>query len=326
MSPELLAELSKITPEEQRILDGSTDIEKQLYTDEPVFRIDNKKFLQTGTSIAVRPHTRFVDFPVHSHDYVEIMYVCQGRITHVVEGKEITLLPGDFLFLNQQVHHAVKRAGENDIGINFIVLPEFFDIPCSMLDQNNILADFLLNTMRKGSADLQYLHFRTGGNACIDNLIENIVSDLYYRTGDDNIIQVTMGLVFLYLVNSPDTIKKDSSRSYQDLLIQTTRRYIRQHYQDASLQDLADSLHQSVPALSRLISRRTGHTFQELLQEERLTRAARLLRDTRLPVTEILTAVGYENSSYFYRIFEKKYGLSPRKYRLEQAEKNQEKM
>ncbi len=326
MSPELLAELSRITPEEQRILDGNTDIEKQLYTDEPVFRIDNKKFLETGACIAVRPHTRFVDFPVHSHDYVEIMYVCQGQITHVVEGKEITLLPGDFLFLNQQVHHAVRRAGEGDIGINFIILPEFFDLPCSMLDQNNILADFLLNTMRKGSSDLQYLHFRTGGNACIDNLIENIVSELYYQTGDYNIIQVTMGLVFLYLVNSPDTIERDSSQSYQDLLIQTTHRYIRQHYQDATLQDLADSLHQSDSALSRLIRRRTGHTFQELLQQERLSRAARLLTDTRLTVAEILSAVGYENSSYFYRIFEEKYGMSPKKYRQSQAGRKPAKM
>ncbi len=322
MNAKLLAEMSKITPEEQRILGGNPDVEKQLYTDEPVFRIDNKKFLENGTCIAVRPHTRFVDFPVHSHDYVEIMYVCQGQITHVVEGKEIPLLPGDFLFLNQQVHHEVRRAGEGDIGINFIILPEFFDLPCSMLDENNILADFLLNTMRKGSYELQYLHFRTGGNTCIENLIENIVSELYYQTGNYNIIQVTLGLLFLYLVSSPDMIEKDSSKSYQDLLIETTRRYIRQHYADASLKELAENLHQSVPALSRLIKRRTGHTFQELLQEERLTRAARLLAGTRMTTGDIFAAVGYENSSYFYRIFEKKYGMSPREYRQAQKEKS----
>ena len=41
-----------------------------------------------------------------------------------------------------------------------------------------------------------------------------------------------------------------------------------------------------------------------------------LLKNTSLSVEEIALAVGYENKSYFHRIFNAKYGTSPKKYKL----------
>lgn len=60
------------------------------------------------------------------------MYVVQGEITHVIDGKELTLYKGDLLMLNQYVEHAIHRAEFEDIGINFIALPEFlkFRLEC----------------------------------------------------------------------------------------------------------------------------------------------------------------------------------------------------
>ncbi|MEG2652254.1 MAG: AraC family transcriptional regulator, partial [Ruthenibacterium sp.] len=59
----------------------------------------------------------------------------------------------------------------------------------------------------------------------------------------------------------------------------------------------------------------TGNTFNVLLQQKRLDKATRLLRDTKLSVQEIISAVGYENTSYFYRIFRAQFGVSPKEYR-----------
>ena len=42
-----------------------------------------------------------------------------------------------------------------------------------------------------------------------------------------------------------------------------------------------------------------------------------LLVESELPIEEIAVAVGYENQSYFYRQFKERYGMTPRKYRLE---------
>ena len=56
-------------------------------------------------------------------------------------------------------------------------------------------------------------------------------------------------------------------------------------------------------------------TYTQLLQEKRLTQAAYLLKNTRLTVDQIALAVGYENKSYFHRIFAECFGTTPKKYR-----------
>ena len=129
MKQKLLDELMEVSEEEQKYLDGQGDIERQLYVKEKIEEIDRELLLKRGQLITVRPHSRFVDFPEHRHNYVEIMYVAQGSITHCIEGKELVLHKGDVLMLNQQVVHSIKRADYQDIGINFIALPEFFEVP-----------------------------------------------------------------------------------------------------------------------------------------------------------------------------------------------------
>ena len=53
-----------------------------------------------------------------------------------------------------------------------------------------------------------------------------------------------------------------------------------------------------------------------LVQERRLSQAAWLLRNTEQRVSDIARCVGYENISYFHRIFAEHFGCSPRAYRI----------
>lgn len=178
MNPELISKMQEISPEEQSYLDGNATVNKELYTSEIKFEIDRNRFLKEGRLITVRPHSRFIDFPAHRHNYIEIMYVCQGTITHYLDGKEVTRQKGDLLLLNQHVQHGVRRAEYEDIGINFIALPEFFDIPLQMLKENNTLAEFLVNTLRQNHPVSHYLVFRLGENQAIENLMENMISSM----------------------------------------------------------------------------------------------------------------------------------------------------
>ena len=51
------------------------------------------------------------------------------------------------------------------------------------------------------------------------------------------------------------------------------------------------------------------------LQRKRLNKAVQLLCDTSLPVNDIIAAVGYENNSYFHRVFRERYQLTPKEFR-----------
>ena len=323
MNTQLIEKLQQISPEEQAYLDGEAEVKKDIYTSKKRFEIDRRRFLEEGRLITVRPHSRFVEFPEHQHDYIEIMYVCQGTLTHYIDGKELVMQKGDMILLNQAVKHRVGKAGYKDIGINFIALPEFFNIPLGMLRENNVLAEFLVNTLRQNNQISHYLLFHLDGDPAIENLMENMISEMLYGeygANEESILQYSMGLVFLHLLKRMDRLTDSSSQSYKDVVVHATLSYINHNYKNANLTKIASDFHQSLSAVSKTIKKSTGFTFQELLQRKRFQKAVMLLMDTELPVEEIVVAVGYENQSYFYRQFKSRYGMTPRKYRLEHKE------
>lgn len=317
MTEELLRELKKITPEEQKILSGTQEIEKSLYMSSETDVIDAKKLLEAGKMIQVRTHTRFVHFPKHTHNYIEVIYMCSGSTRHIVNGEEVVLRQGELLFLNQKVTQEIYPAGENDIAVNFIILPEFFDYGLKMMEtEENLLRDFIIDCLRGENGTNGYLHFKVADILPVQNLVENLIWTIMHRQPNKRSInQATMGLLFLQLMNCMDKLETDEGSGRQKLII-TVLSYIESHYRDGELSELAESLHYDVYWLSKEIKKRTGKTYTELLQAKRLSQAAYLLGTTSMSVMEVALAVGYDNISYFHRIFQKKYGCTPRAYRL----------
>lgn len=320
MDRELLNYLQKITREEELILGGQSAIKKELYTSQENFVIDSKKLLEKGRLIEVRPHTRFAHFPKHAHTYVEMVYMCSGSTTHIINDTEkIQLAEGDLLLLNQNVTQEILPATEKDIAVNFIILPQFFDRPFSMIGQDNVLRDFLISTLSKGNTMSNYLHFRAKDVLPVKNLVENMIWTLLNRRAEtDTIIQTTMGLLFMNLSQFTDKLNQDNPHQYDRNIVFAVLKYIEMHYKDGTLTDISDELKQTPYTISRLLKKHTTFNFKELLQQRKLQQAAYLLTQTPLSVESIMNAIGYDNSSYFYRKFREKYGCSPKEYRAKE--------
>ena len=316
MHEELLRELSVITEEEQRILDGRREIDQQIYTEKKDMVIDSKKLLQKGKLIQVRPHTRFVHFPKHTHNYIEMIYMCQGSTTHILNGNEIVLEQRDLLFLNQNAVQEILPAGEDDIAVNFIVLPEFLDTAFSMMgDEENQLRDFLVGALCGRDGETSWMYFHVADILPIQNLIENMVWTIFYDSSNKrSCTQITMGLLFLQLLNYMDKMETGGSK-YDSEITAAVLSYINGHYKNGTLSELSEQMGYDVYWLSREIRRRTGRTYKELLQEKRMQQAVYLLANSEIPVTDIIESIGYDNTSYFYRKFREKYGMSPKEYR-----------
>lgn len=176
MDKTLLEKLSVVTPEEQEILNGRNDIDRNIYMHGSEHIINSRKLLAFGKLITIRPHTRFIHFPEHTHDYVEMVYMCAGETTHIVDGKRIRLRQGDLLFLNQSAAHEVLRAGEGDIAVNFIILPEFFSAPLTMIgEEPTPLRSFLVDCLCNQNSGAGYLYFDVSRVKPIQNLLENLL-------------------------------------------------------------------------------------------------------------------------------------------------------
>ena len=309
---EILAKLLPITDEEMAILAGE-GVDKSIYTTHGGSVIRSKKLLSEGRLIRVRTHTRFVHFPEHTHDFIEAVYMCSGQTTHIINGKKLILKEGELLFLGQNARQEILPAGEKDIAVNFIIQPAFFDKTLEMLGaEETPIKNFLISSLFD-SENQSYLHFKVAGVLPVQNLIENLIWTLISNTTNKrNINQTTMGLLFMQLLNHTDKL---SYESREDRAIMDIFRYIEGNYKNGSLTEAASLLHYDFYWLSHEIKNRTGKTYTEHLQEKRLSQASYLLKNTSLSVEEIALAVGYENKSYFHRIFSAKYGTSPKKYR-----------
>lgn len=317
MREEILKQLQIITEEEKELLKGHTDIQKELYTSRKDFTIDSKKLLKKGQLIQIRPHTRFVHFPKHRHNYVEMVYMCAGSTTHIVnETEQITLQEGDLLFLNQYATQEILPAGEQDIAVNFIILPEFFDRTLPMLEKENVLRDFLVSSLSQDSSLAGYLHFQAKDILPVQNLIENMIWTLLSgKSGTNTLNQTTFGLLFMNLSMFADTINQNNPNQYEQHLIFTVLKYIESHYKDGTLTEISNEVNQPAYYVSRLLKKHINSNFKELLQQRKLQQAAWLLSETLLPVETVMANIGYDNSSFFYRKFREKYGCSPKNYR-----------
>lgn len=317
MDRELLDRLRRITAEEQAILDGRTSIDRELYMSGSRNVISSEKLLAAGKLITIRPHTRFLPFPEHRHDYVEVVYMCAGTTTHIVNGKTIRLEQGELLFLSQEATHEIRRAELEDVAVNFIVLPHFFDTVLPAIgEEETPLRRFLVDCLCMQNTGPGYLHFRVSEIKPVQNLMENLLwAQLEDTSNKRKQSQMTMALLFLLLMGNTQTLVTEDREEEAVLRL---LQYVEQHYTDGSLTQAAERLRCDVSWLSREVKRKTGKTYTQLVQERRLAQAAFLLRSTNRIVSDIAIAVGYENISYFHRIFTAFYGKSPRHYRLEQ--------
>lgn len=322
MDAQLLASLSKITQEERMLLSGST-VEKSMYASGHDFTVDSAKMLESGKLIAVRPHTRFAPFPRHTHNYIEIMYMCSGKTTHIINGgAPLTLNTGEMLFLNKHACHAISRAELQDVAVNFIILPQFFDTALEMLGGDNMLSRFLQSGLQTSQCAVSYLHFKVAEVLPVQNLVENMVWSIVNKQPNAyKINKTTMALLMLTLLNFTSRIDEVQPDASNNALVTAALREIDENYQTASLSDVARKHGVSTAYISRLVKEQAGAGFTQLLQQKRLSKAAALLKTSAVPVCDIIAAVGYDNTGYFHRIFKRQFGMSPKEYRLSSSDR-----
>ncbi len=317
MDREILDRLEAITAEEQAILDGRTSIDRDIYMQGQDNTVNSRKLLSSGKLITLRPHTRFIHFPQHCHDYIEMIYMCSGQTVHLINGREINLHQGELLLLSQSATHEVKKADRKDVAVNFIILPDFFSTTLSVIgEEETPLRRFLVDCLCGKNSDPAYLHFQVSHVKPLQNLVENLIWALLWETSNRRkVSQMTMATLFLQLMGSVENLMTDGA---EEAAVFKVLRYVETEYARGSLSEIAKLLHYDVCWLSREIKRKTGKTYTQIVQDKRLAQAAFLLKNTDRNISDISLAVGYENISYFHRIFYEAFGKSPKQYRVQE--------
>ena len=319
MKKEILDILSQITEEEQIILIEKDPDQRTLYSKPGRFVIERRQMSritqgEATAAVLMRPHPRFRDFPKHSHDYVEIMYVCSGVITHVIGGKEVPVEEGQLIILGKETSHSIKKAELGDIGMNIIISPDLIEsLYRSIKKSSSLSSNSLEGVLQKDgipysvfSADLE-----------IQNLMESMIySTLCKNEANGFILMQSITLLLSYLSKGTDTsIDSDKWMGYREQIRKKILGYINSTYSSATLTEAAEMLGLSPSYLSRLTHDIFGVSFKELLMSVRFDTACAMLSTTEIPIGDIINAVGYENNSYFHKEFKKRFGMTPNAYR-----------
>jgi YesN/AraC family two-component response regulator len=91
--------------------------------------------------------------------------------------------------------------------------------------------------------------------------------------------------------------------------------YIQHNYRTVTLSSLAQAFHFSETYLSKLIHRKMGQSFTEVIRGLKMNHAMEYLTNTSMKISEIADAVGYDSVDHFSRTFRKVYGVRPQEYK-----------
>ena len=280
---------------------------------------DSKPPLFEGVPFALQRHPRFVRIPSHRHRFLELMYIHEGSCRQVIGGQPIEMKAGQICLLGIDTLHEIEPAGEGDIILNLIYRRDFVD-------------DFVLAGISKLRllgpmvVALHFLRSQPGAFAVID------VSESFYARSillqmamlslDENPHAIVIARsLFVSLVTLLEDLANSGRLSNARqaskalALVADTLNASRQRSSHLRLLEVAAELQVSSDHLGRLIRSQTGTTFTELLHRDRLRRAEALLKTTDWAVSDISRDVGYTNVTHFYKLFRRRVGVTPGKYR-----------
>ena len=99
-------------------------------------------------------------------------------------------------------------------------------------------------------------------------------------------------------------------------LIKKAMIYISKHFNEPlTLEDVAMHVHLHPSYFSTMFKQSTGSSFKEYLNMVRIEESKRLLSNTDFSIIDIAIAIGFEDQSYFSKVFKKYTGLTPKQFR-----------
>lgn len=263
-------------------------------------------------------HRRY-SYPVmHNHEYVELVYQYSGSSLHFVEDQVIEMKTGDLFVLAPNAMHAVSALADEAVVVNIMVSQKLFDASFLKMMQRGHTLPCFFESILYDKKSSPYIIYPTGEDQWIHDTVLHMAEE---RKDKDYLYNESVSLLvkqlFIHILRNYElqAIVSDPINHIQENRIVALMGYITVNYRSTTLSSTADFFGYSKAYLSQILSRYTGKTFTTLVNEAKMKNAAKLLRETRLSLTEIGAEVGCYDASHFTHKFKKIYGVTPTEYR-----------
>ncbi len=254
------------------------------------------------------------DYPLHYHEEFELNFIQNaagiqrivGNSIELIQESELVLVGSDLahgwfnienVALNN-VHEVTIQFHKDLFDEKFLSRDQMSQIR-KMMEQSQNGIVFSKETINSIREDLNTLSQKKGFNSVIE-----LVSILHKLSISNN----------MRLLSS--LALADKSVTHESRRMEKILTYLKNNYQEKiTLEEVTEAVNMTVISFSRFIKKRTGKTFTEFLNDIRLSHSCRLLIETQQTITEISYKCGYNNLSYFNRIFKRRYNITPKEFR-----------
>jgi AraC-like DNA-binding protein/mannose-6-phosphate isomerase-like protein (cupin superfamily) len=308
--------LIEFSQQELKLLEEPFFSELELLKKNNRFTIDVEEILHQNEVISFVKHTRFITIPEHTHKFVEMMYVYQGKVEQFINGHKVNLNQGDICILNPGTFHKIEKSSKDDIIINFVIKPKFLELFLGLFEGANLVCDLIASSMSRTLGDNSYLLFHGHENKELTLIFNKLIEEMYKKSSHSEAkIKILMGRIFLEILEQPEKIHFIKDNNSENNYLITILNTIEKKYSTVTMTMICNETNLSQHKIRKVIKEGTGKSFNQLLQDKRLSKAAELLKTSSISIENIINNVGYENATYFYTLFKNKYKLSLKEYR-----------
>lgn len=258
---------------------------------------------------------------MHTHEYLELAYIVSGTFHQRILGRDIVFKQGELCLIDKNCLHQDCLDTDSACILFIGIANEMFDSIISNQVADERIISFLQTALLKQKNLWQYLHFKPIDQSSlkIEKYLLALLQELIlHDKASSYICHGLLMRVFTLLSSSYDvSLSSKMQKKMNWLLFEEITNYIKLHYRDISIKQLAEHFHFNEDYFNRLLKLKTGMTYIQYVQNLRLNEAERLLHHTELPIDDIAARVGYSNKGYFYKLFVEKNNMTPAKFRRE---------
>ncbi len=260
----------------------------------------------------------FPSISPHWHEEVEVIIVLDGSCEYRINLDSFIINKGDILIVNSQsLHSLTSIQNKNMSWISFV-----FNM--NMLKSSNTDGTLLKYIAPLLNHEHQLPIILKDNIECyykILDVIENILFCYYEKDIAYELELKSLLFKFFALLYKNNLIQKHKTKN--NLTINTTDKiklilnYINDHYfEDISINTLAELCEYSEYHFMRFFKKHIGLTCIQYINNLRLEKSSILLTSTNNSIMDISLEVGFDNLSYFNKLFKRKYNLTPKEFRI----------
>lgn len=240
----------------------------------------------------------------HFHDKHEL-YILEKGVTRYLIGDNIYLLePFDMIFVPKGVFH--KTNSEKNQKTERILFT--FDDGFAGDGYQKYIEEL---------KDNNYIRIPPEKHHILKEIINRIEREERHKSKDYRELQKLLLCELLVLISRYRTKEEIKNFDGSYITVKEAVKYISENYSsELGLDFLAKKFALSPSHFSRLFNEITGIGINEYINNIRITAAEKLLIDTNLPITQIATDCGFNDSNYFATVFKKIKGITPKKFSM----------